>query len=117
MANTPANKVARFVRADPTNIPITLILNDQPFDISNAITVRAAIVDRFNLNIIAGPINLSSVEAGADFDNGRIIVNFSSEQTALAVNQTSYYFEVEIVLPQRTETFFIPARSRNGLIT
>lgn len=109
-------KVVDIVIGDPTDIPIRLLENGAFFDMSTATSVRAALVDRFNENIIIPAITLISTDPGNDWANSLILVNFTDVQTALITEQTTYYLEIEVV-DTDTFTVFVPVRARRGLIS
>ena len=86
---------ANFVQGDDIRQPVQLTINNATFDIPDAATVRAAVVN-CQTETVVGPVTLTHGTTGDDWDTSLVVVVIPAATSAdLTVGQSLLEIEVD----------------------
>ena len=74
--------ITTIVAGDDLQIPATLFKNGSVFNINPGAIVQAAIISFDHSTVLAGPVTIASSSDGNDWNNSRIVAEFTSAQTS-----------------------------------
>lgn len=77
-------------------IPVQLLVDGVPFNIPAATPVKAALLTRDQTALLAGPVSLSNLEAGADWSVSTVVAVFSASGLVGIDRQQKLTLEVQV---------------------
>ena len=105
-----------IITGDDNYIKVTLTKSGSTFNIGQGSVIKASIIDKNHQKILAGPITMSRLEAGADWANSLVVIRIPAKSMLLTQSSSQAILEIKVNDANVKSTWFSNVNVVRGTI-